>query len=85
MKFRNIFLLLFLMGFIFTSCRKEETEFIQAPEDEILVGNSNIASLVERTTSNDGSKDNIIDRANCLDIVFPYNVNVNGEALTRMH
>ncbi|MFP4844720.1 hypothetical protein [Winogradskyella sp. PE311] len=67
---------------IFSSCRKEETEFIQAPEDEILQANSNIASLIQRTTSNDGSIDNIVDRANCFDIAFPYTIIVNGQQLT---
>tara|TARA_R110002049_G_scaffold273742_2_gene451557 strand:- start:1916 stop:2941 length:1026 start_codon:yes stop_codon:yes gene_type:complete len=66
---------------MFTSCRKEETEFIQAPEDERLVANSNIALLIQRTTSNDGSKNNIVDRANCFDIAFPYSVIANSQQL----
>lgn len=66
----------------FVSCRKEETEFIQAPEDEVLLANSNIALLMQRTALNDGSTDNIVDRANCFDIAFPYTVNVNGEQIT---
>ena len=64
--------ILFSFILIFLSCRKEETEFIQTPEDEILESNSNIAILIERTTSNDGSIDNIVDRANCFDVAFPY-------------
>ncbi|EDP71024.1 hypothetical protein FBALC1_01032 [Flavobacteriales bacterium ALC-1] len=79
MKLRVIILLFILTGLIFTACRKEETEFVQAPQDERLVVNSNIASLIQNTVSNDGSLDNIVDRANCFDIVFPYTVNVNSE------
>jgi hypothetical protein len=82
MKFRAILLLSFVLSFIFTSCRKEETEFVQAPEEETLVANSNIALLIQRTVSNDGSEDNIVDRANCFDIVFPYEVNANNQLLT---
>ncbi|WP_299120845.1 hypothetical protein [uncultured Winogradskyella sp.] len=82
MVFRASIIILFLIGLIFTSCRTEETEFIQAPEDETLVANSNIALLIQRTASNDGSNDNIVDRANCFDITFPYTVNANNQELT---
>mgnify|MGYP001801723157 CR=1 FL=1 len=69
----------FALLFICSSCRKEETELIQTPEDEILESNSNVSDLIERTASNDGSIDNIVDSANCFDIAFPYSVNANGE------
>ena len=78
MKSKVIILLLFLIGLSVTSCRTEETEFIQAPEDETLAANSSIAMLMLRTASNDGSNDNIVDKANCFDIAFPFTVNVNG-------
>lgn len=81
MKQKTALYLLFIL-LAFSSCRKEETEFIQEPEEEVLVANSNIATLIERTSSNDGSVDNIVDRANCFDIAFPYEVNVNGTPLT---
>uniref|UniRef100_UPI003512B2A1 hypothetical protein n=2 Tax=Winogradskyella sp. TaxID=1883156 RepID=UPI003512B2A1 len=76
----TLYLLLILLAF--SSCRKEETEFIQEPEEEVLVANSNIADLILRTSSNDGSIDNIVDRANCFDIAFPYSVNANGVDIT---
>ncbi len=79
MKFK-IGLLLFILGF--SSCRTEEIELIQANEDEVLVADSNAALLVQRTASNDGSIDNIIDRANCFEIIFPYSVNANGQLIT---
>ena len=82
MTLRDSILLLFLTGLIFTSCRTEEIEFVQAPDDETLVANSSIALLIQRTTSNDGSKNNIIDKANCFDIVFPYTVSANGQEVT---
>ena len=77
----KIILLLFLTALSFASCRTEETEFIQAPEDETLVANSSIALLMQRTTSNDGSIDNIVDKANCFDIKFPYEIRVNNQDL----
>ena len=69
-------------SFFFTSCRKEEREFVQAPEDETLLANSNIALLMQRTALNDGSIDNIVNRANCLSIVFPYMVTISGQQIT---
>ena len=82
MKSKVIFLILFLIGLNVTSCRTEEMEFIQAPEDETLVANSNIALLMQRTASNDGSNDNIVDKANCFDIKFPYEIRVNSQDIS---
>jgi len=65
-----------------TSCRKEEIQSIQAPIDETLDGNSNVANLIKRTTTNDGSNDNIIDYANCFNIQLPVIVSANGFQLT---
>ena len=81
MKLKSFILMLFLISFVFTSCRKEESEFIDTPDDKTLISNSNIALLMQRTALNDGSKDNIVDKANCFDITFPYTVNANGMQL----
>ena len=78
------FLIFLILSSILSSCRKEERELIQTPEDEILEANTNIASLIRRTASNDGSLDNIVDKANCFDIAFPYTVNVNGVDITNI-
>ncbi|MEN3324353.1 hypothetical protein VP395_11495 [Mariniflexile soesokkakense] len=67
---------------LITSCRTEETESIQAPEDEVLVANSSVASLMQKTSTNDGSNDNIIDKANCFNIKLPITVTVNGNSIT---
>lgn len=65
-------------AFLFYSCRTEETEFIEAPDEENLTANSVVANLMQRTAMNDGSKDNILDFANCFTIKLPITVNVNG-------
>jgi hypothetical protein len=41
-----------------------------------------VADLLQRTAQNDGSDDNIIDNASCLDIELPVTVNVNGLEIT---
>ena len=76
--FKSILSILLFATIVLTSCRTEETEFIQAPEEEILVANSTVATLMQRTATNDGSPDNIIDRSNCFDVQFPVTVIVNG-------
>ncbi|TYA57307.1 hypothetical protein [Formosa maritima] len=64
------------------SCRTEETELIEAPAEETILPNSSIANLMQRTASNDGSVDNIIDYANCFTAQLPISVTVNGVQLT---
>lgn len=72
----------FIMLLLFNiSCRTEETESIQAPVEQVLVANSSIASLMLKTSSNDGSKDNIIDKSNCFNIELPITVTVNGSTI----
>ena len=80
MKFNGkLILLLFLPVFLSVlSCRTEEMELIEAPTEEALGANSVIAGLMQRVSINDGSGDNIIDQANCLDIQLPFTVIVNG-------
>lgn len=71
-------IIFFLSLFLFSSCRTEDVELIVTPENEALEINSAIANLMIRVSMNDGSNDNIIDHANCLDIVLPITVIVNG-------
>jgi hypothetical protein len=80
--FKKAVILILFSVFLFTSCRTEETEFIQAPQEETLVANSTIATLMLRTATNDGSFDNIIDGSNCFDVQFPVTVIVNGIEVT---
>ena len=63
------------------SCRTEETQLIETPEEEQLPANSAIATLIQQVTLLDGSNDNIIDNANCITIQLPIIVIVNGEEL----
>lgn len=76
-NFKLLGLLLLASTLFFTSCRTEEMVQIDA-EDEVIGANSNVSNLIQRTASNDGSFDNIIDGASCFDIQFPYTVEANG-------
>jgi hypothetical protein len=66
------------ISMLFLSCRKEDVQLIQAPDDQLLVANSVLANLMQQTVMNDGSIDNIIDRANCFNIKLPLTVKANG-------
>lgn len=63
---------------IMTSCRTEDDAMIDPPEETALTTNSTIANLLNRTSQNDGSFDNIIDNASCFSIQLPVTVIVNG-------
>ena len=69
-----------MIGFalINTACRSEETEILDSPQNETLEANSRVANLLQRTAQNDGSDDNIIDNASCLDIELPVTVVIEG-------
>jgi hypothetical protein len=67
---------------LLSSCRSEEMEFIQSPNENTLQANSKITSQLQRVSMNDGSNDNIIYNANCFNIQFPVTVLVNGLEIT---
>ncbi|WP_142783558.1 hypothetical protein [Changchengzhania lutea] len=66
---------------VFISCRTEESEIIETPPEDILTSNALVASLMQKTSINDGSNDNIIDYANCFNVKLPITVTVNGEEI----
>ncbi|TXG39334.1 hypothetical protein [Seonamhaeicola maritimus] len=75
------FILTVLCLLILMSCRREEMEFIQAPEEERLSKNSAIASSMKMIAINDGSDDNILDYSNCFNVKLPIEVTANGEII----
>ena len=62
----------------FTSCRSEDFIDTTINGEEGLKANSAVASLIQRTSLNDGSTDNIIDNANCFTVQLPVTLQVNG-------
>ncbi|MDO5969808.1 hypothetical protein Q4Q35_08310 [Flavivirga aquimarina] len=79
--FKTLFIFPIAVIMLLNSCRTEESELIEAPDDEVLVANSNIANLMLKTASNDGSNDNIIDKSNCFNIDFPLAVTANSQRI----
>ncbi len=84
---KNLFKQLMFTGLlgvtlIFNSCQSEFEELPQPNEPQTIVASSSTAKLIERTSSNDGSFDDIVDGARCFAIQFPYTVNLNGIEIT---
>ncbi|MDX5585591.1 MAG: hypothetical protein QNK20_11900 [Aureibaculum sp.] len=71
-----------LMILILSSCRDEVTIDIPGTNEPALKANTTLAGLMQRTSLKDGSKDNIIDYANCLSIELPVEVIANGQEIT---
>ncbi len=68
--------------FILSSCREEVTIDIPGTDESTLKSNTAVADLMQRTSLKDGSKDNIIDYANCLSIELPVEVIANEQEIT---
>ncbi len=69
---------LLLVALNFISCQEEFEELPGEDNREAIMASSSTGQLIQRTSSKDGSYDNIVDGASCFAINFPYVVNVNG-------
>jgi len=67
---------------MFISCQDEISQIIEPAQEDALKVNANVTNLVQRTVAKDGSKDNIIDNASCLQVQLPVTVSVNGLEIT---
>ncbi|WP_157831448.1 hypothetical protein [Confluentibacter flavum] len=81
-KLRTFLLIPFFALLLFTSCQDEVTEITPPSEAEALTANSELTTFIGATAKMDGSKDNIIDKANCLSVELPVTVIANGLEIT---
>lgn len=74
-----LFLSVVMISLLFISCQEEIIETNQEePQTETFTAISPLANLLQRTSTLDGSIDNIIDGASCLSVELPVTVFVNG-------
>ena len=78
----KLFTITFFALLFFSSCQDEVLEETQINEQELLVANSELASLIQSTSARDGRVDNILDHANCLSVNLPVTVIVNDITIT---
>ena len=64
----------YLYCFTFASCKAKEFEFVGGPQEEVLEADSRAASLLQRTSTKDGSYDNIIHNDNWITVELPITV-----------
>jgi len=76
------FILLLIIGFAFTSCQKEDEEFIDLENEETVTANSVLTNLLIRSAQNFGIIDDLIDGNSCATIKFPFTVIANGQKVT---
>ena len=75
---KRILIFAFFTMALFISCAGEEEINIPALNTPSIKENSALADLLQRTSMNDGSIDNIIDNANCFTVQLPVTVFANG-------
>lgn len=80
-NFNISFLWIFFLLAFAISCQQEETEITNPNNEEVIDANSNLALLLLQTSLNDGSLDDILDGASCIEINLPVTVTVNGETI----
>lgn len=73
-----LYVLPFFALLMMASCQEEAVEITDPNTQETFVAESNLAALITNTSTNDGSSDNIIDRANGFSVNLPITVYVNG-------
>jgi hypothetical protein len=78
----SVYSLLFIATLMVTSCQEEFEELPIQDEQQTIMASSSTAKLIENTSTNDGSFDNIVDGASCFALQFPYTVEVNGIQIT---
>jgi len=71
-------LVFFLFAFLsFTACQDEETDVVNPNEQEAILSNSSLASLISSTSANFGAADNILDGASCISVELPVTIIVS--------
>ncbi len=73
---------LLLLPLLFGACQSEFEPLPEVSEEQTIVANSETARLIEKTCEQDGSFDNIVDKASCFAIRFPYTVRIMGSEIT---
>lgn len=79
MKFNinHLFLFILFALFSFTACQDEATEVDNPSEQEVIVANSDLTSLMSRTVANFGAADNILDGSSCFSVELPVTIIVS--------
>jgi hypothetical protein len=78
-KLKLLLVLPLVAVLMFTSCQKEEIDITQPNENEAIVADSELAKLVEATSKQDGSKDDVVDGARCFTLKLPVVIHIGND------
>ncbi len=73
---------LLMLPLIFGSCQSEFEPLPEISDRQTIMASSETARLIEETSAKDGSFDNLVDRASCFAVRFPYTVRIMGNELS---
>lgn len=76
-KINHLIFLAFFALFTFFACQDEATEVSNPNEQEVIVSNSQLASLMSRTAANFGAGDDMLDGSSCFSIELPVTIIVS--------
>lgn len=80
-KIYHLFLVAFFALSVF-SCQNEETEINSPDNQEVIAGDSALASFMSSVTANYGAYDDILDDASCFSIELPVTIVVSDINIT---
>jgi hypothetical protein len=80
-RFYTFCLITLYVGFLFSSCQKEESVLIDETPDETITGNSVLGQMLISASQNNGGIDDLIDGNSCFSLQLPVTVNVNSQIL----
>lgn len=80
-KIYHLFLAAFFALSVF-SCQNEETEINSPDNQEVIAGDSALASFMSSVTANYGAYDDILDDASCFSIELPVTIVVSDITIT---
>jgi len=76
--FKLFFAIFFLLTIAFFSCQTSENELIEEPVDENTALTAALRTSLQNIATLDGSFDNILDGASCVEVMLPITVIVDG-------
>ena len=76
-----LFVLFTVLLCISSGCQEESEEITPPPSGQVITTSSPIAGYIRSIALNDGSSDNIVDKASCTALVFPVTAVVNGQEI----
>lgn len=80
-RFYTFYLFALCVGFLFSSCQKEESVLIDETPDETITGNSVLGQMLVSASQNNGGIDDLIDGNSCFSLQLPVTVHVNSQIL----